>query len=179
MFEVREITATELFRAQQRKLQGRLRLDISSHCFPANPDEPFDLLCARVAIGERVVQMLQVCAVEAKLPASDRNGFHLNALPPPPDASDLLLVMPKRNEFEQFVLYRLNGILGLDAQSPFYQPAISNLAEDFYSWGQTDEAKGDFVVDTTREQLFVRCKRQPDLSRLEPTEEMQRQWVDN
>ena len=137
MFEVRETTATELFRAQQRKLQGRLRLDISSHCFPANPEQPFDLPCARVAIGERVVQMLHVCAVEAELPASDRNGFQLNALPPPPDAADLLRVMPKRNEFEPFVIYRLNSLLGLDTQSPFYQPALSNLAEDFYHWGQT------------------------------------------
>jgi len=172
MFEVREKTARQLFGAQQPQLQGRLRLDVSSRCLPADPEQPLDLLCARVAIGERVVQLAYGCAADA-IGVTDRQGFAADAVPPPPDSAGLLSLMPDPDHFESFVCYRLDRLLGLDRQGRYYACALSSLADDFYTWGQTNEAqKADFVVDTGKGRLFIRCKSaSPDLPALEPADE--------
>jgi hypothetical protein len=168
MFEVREETARALFQAQQRCLQGRLRLDVSSRCSPADTDQALDVLCARVAIGERLVQLAHGCAAEAVQLGENRAGFAPEAVPPPPDTSNRLLLMPDPRHFEGFVVRRLDRALGLDTQSRYYSPALSQLADDFYRWGQTADAEPDFVVDTGRGQLFIWCKPlPPDLPALE------------
>jgi hypothetical protein len=159
MFEVRERTVRGLFQAQQPTLQGQLRLDVSSGCYPADPEQPLDVLSARVAIGERVVFMLHGCAIDATLPETHREGFQLNALPPRPDSLNRLLILHNQNEFEPFVVYRLDRIFGLDSSSRYYHPALRCLAEDLYGWGQTAEAAEEgFVADTANACLFIRCK---------------------
>ncbi len=175
MLEVRELTARELFRAQQAKLQGQLRLDISSGCFPADTDQPLDVLCARVAIGERLVRMLQGCAVEAQLSVNDRAGFEPDAVPPGPPSCGRLCVMASPTRFEAFVLYRLNREFGLDRHSSCYPPAIECLATDCYSWGGTpDAAREDFELDAGHKQLFIRCKRSHE--RVAPLGKAEQVW---
>jgi hypothetical protein len=170
MFEVRAATAELLYQAQQRALKRRLRLDISSRCRPTDFEQPFDVCCARVAIGERTLQVAFECAVDAVL-LSDRSGFLPDAVPPPPDPANLLRLMPSPDRFEPFVVFVFDRVFGLDAKSPSYQPALASLGADFFRWGQTAEAKEDFVVNTERGELFIRCKPPPPpLLTLEPAD---------
>jgi hypothetical protein len=171
MFEVREVTARKLFEAQQPHLQGRLRLDVSARCFPADTDQPIDVPCARLAIGERVVRIVQACAVEAVL-LQDRAGFQQHAVPPEPDAQNLLLLMPGPGRFEGFVTYRLDRELGLDAKGPFHEPALTALAEDFFGWGQSDEAEREYDLRFRQQKLYIICKPlTPALEGLEPADD--------
>lgn len=170
LFEVRVTTAELLYQAQQRALKGRLRLDISSRCHPADTEQPFDVCCARIAIGERTLQVAWGCAVDAVL-LSDRSGFLPDAIPPKPDPFNLLLLMPDPDHFEPFVIFQLDRDFGLDTKSPSYRPALASLAADFFRWGQTAAAEEDFVVNADRKQLFVRCKPLPaPLPALEPAD---------
>jgi len=86
MFEVSENTAKEIFRAQEPKLKGKLRLDVGSGSVPRDPDKPLDVRRARAAIGERLVHMVAGCGVEAvELGATNsrsRQGFLPDAVPP-------------------------------------------------------------------------------------------------
>ena len=63
-------------------------------------------------------------------------------------------------EFEEFVLYRLDRVFGLEPASPFYRLALGDLADDFYGWGQSEEASKNFdiVADSQKGQVFIRCK---------------------
>lgn len=173
MFEVREETAQALFDAQQKRAQGRLRLDVSSRMFPRNVEEPLDLQSARQAIGERVVEMAYGAAAEAVALGSAREGFQPDAVPPAPGRDHLLRLMPSRDAFEDFVERRLREWLGLDRRKENYRQAFTLLAKDFYAWCQSDDAGCDFVVDTKQGTLAIQCKpQQPRLSELRAADQI-------
>lgn len=177
MFEVQEGTAREIFYAQHRQLQGRLRLDISGRSFPANREQPFDVHNARVAIGERVVQLVRGCAIEAVELGTDRAGFKPDAVPPAPDSGNFLLLMPNLDEFAAFVRVRLDRLFGLDPKSSHYNCALRSLAAEFYGWCQTAEARDDFQVNITRGTVSIRCRMPAaPLSPLKPAE---RVWTES
>lgn len=166
MFEVRESTAESLFKAQKEKAQGRLRLDISSRCFPRDLQEPIDLQAARGAIGERVVDMAYNAAAETASLSVDRKIFKPAAVPPPVGDGDLLRLMPNSDSFEPFIERRLNELLGLDRHKQDYRSALVLLARDFYGWCQSDDAGCDFVVETQHGTVAIKCKLEPPLSSL-------------
>jgi hypothetical protein len=158
MFEVRTETAKLLYRAQHRQLRGRLRLDLSSRRFPADPTRPLDVACAREAIGERVVQTVRGCANDAALLARDGAGFDKEAVPPRPDKKNRLRVMPDPSHFEQFVARRLDELLGLDRDSAGYCPAQTHLAQDFFGWvSKGSEAGQTYGIVAEAKQVFVHC----------------------
>jgi hypothetical protein len=183
MFMVHEKTVKEIFRAQDPKLQGKLRLDIRLGSVPPDADNPLDVRRARAAIGERLVHMVAGCSAEAvELGANDsrsRQGFLPDAVPPPPDAANHLLLMPDADTFERFVVSLINRIFGLDVKSRHYNSALRELAHDFNNWCQTDDARDDFVADKAHGRVFFICPcAQPKLAALEPADEVWKLSVD-
>ena len=162
MFEVRPETVKLLYRAQQEKLRGRLRLHLSSGRFPADPTRPLDLAAAREAVGERVVQTVRGCANDAALLALNGQGFDNNAVPPRPDNKRRLRVMPDPRHFEDFLTRRLDDLFGLDRDKAQYCPAQTHLAQDFFAWvSKGSEAEQTYGIVAAAKQVFVRCNALP------------------
>ncbi len=162
MFLVKPDTAELLFNAQKDDLRGKLRLDVSSRCFPSDPTMPLDLNCAGEALGERFVRLLKSCAVDAAL-----LGGKYDVFPPAPDSSGRLRIMPSPDAFEAFVLTRLQEAFGLDQESPVYPPAIRSLASDFTEWARHGaEARDPFGVEVDGQAggtgpAFICCEAPP------------------
>lgn len=162
MFLVKPDTVELLFNAQKEELRGRLRLDVSSRCFPADPTKPLDLRCASEALGERFVRLLKSCALDAALLGGKHGVF-----PPAPDSSGRLRIMPSPDTFEAFVLTRLQAGFGLDQKSSVYLRAIRSLASDFTEWARTEpEARDPFGVEVDeliggKGVAFIRCEKPP------------------
>lgn len=165
MFLVKPATVELLFKAQKEELRGRLRLDVSSRRFPADPTKPLDMRCAVEALGERFVRLLKSCAVDAAL----MGGKHA-VFPPAPDSSGRLRIMPSPDDFEAFVLTRLQEAFGLNQNDPAYHTAIRSLASDFREWVRTDpEARDPFGVEVDDQAggkgaAFIRCAKPPQES---------------
>jgi hypothetical protein len=159
MFHLPPETVKLLYQAQQLKMRGRLRLDISAGCFPADATRPLDLACAQRAAGERVVQMLKGCALDAGIVSGVSVPFQPNAVPPPPDRHNRLRVMPDSQHFDAFVVKRLDDVFGLDLENPSYATALAHLAEDFFTWASREpEAHETYGFQTERNQVFIRCE---------------------
>ncbi len=162
MFLVKPDTVELLFNAQKEEMRGRLRLDVSSRCFPADPAKPLDLRCAGEAVGERFVRLLKSCAVGAAM-----FGNKYDVFPPAPDSFGRLRIMPSPDTFEPFVLTRLQAAFGLNQESPEYRRAIRSLASDFTEWARAEpEARDPFGVELDepvdgRGSAFIRCEAPP------------------
>ncbi len=104
-----------------------------------------------------------------------RQGFLPDAVPPPPDAVNQLLLMPDADSFERFVVLRINRVFGLGVKNRHYDSALRELAHDFNDWCRTDDAKDDFVVEKHYGKVFFKCKTvQPNLPALEPADKVRR-----
>jgi hypothetical protein len=162
MLLIKPDTVELLFNAQKVELRGRLRLDVSSRCYPEDPSKPLDLRCAEEALGERFVRLLKSCAVAAAvLPKADNP----HVFPPAPDSTGRLRIMPSPDMFEPFVLARLQTAFGLDQNSDDYIPAIRSLARDFTEWASKEpEAKIPFGVELVPPDgairfAYIRCEK--------------------
>ena len=141
MFRVLPETAKCLYRAQFPHLRGRLRLDICSRDFPADPALPLDLGCAVGAIGERLVGLLVGCSCD--FPHNDKN---------------LVLVMPSPEKFEDSVVRRIDRDFGLDEFSTAHSQALSCLARDFYGWVVGRPQVSENWFEQSDGKVFVRYK---------------------
>src|SRR5579885_2959988 len=161
MLQVHQQTVKLLYRAQEKRLRGHLRLDISSRAFPRDPTRPVDIERARQAIGERVVRTVGGCAVDAVLRQTSPVYLSDTSLfPPATAAGQLLRVMPDASHFEKFVEHRLAEVLGLEqeAGAPERASALSHLANDVHSWvGQQGEARQLCGLELIGAEVFVRC----------------------
>lgn len=160
MLEVREATARALFEAQKKRMQGRLRLDVSSISFPRDVQEPLDVQAARLAIGRRVVQTIEQCAAEAVSTDANCAGFDAGAVPPARRSGELLTLMPNQERFEPFLEKRLERLFGLDRQHPRYCESLALLAHDIFGWCQVADANAEnFVV--VNGSVAMRCQAEP------------------
>jgi hypothetical protein len=165
VFQVKPETVEHLFNAQKPEVQGRLRLDVSSRCYPANLTQPLDKRCAVEALGERLIRLLKDCAADAADLGGDQRSFGDHVIPPAP-ISDRLRIMASANSFEAFVLGRLDKTLGLDRSSADYDPALQALATDFFEWAWSQrEARESYGVEVDGQAaepaVFIRCESPP------------------
>lgn len=153
MFQVAAETVDRIYQAQPKKLRGRLRLDVSSTQWPANPARPCDREAARIAVGERLLRLLGNLADDAVL---DVNS--------PPSK---ICVLSAPGLFEESVVSGLVEVLGLDRQSPSFNPALMRLADDFFLWaGRGTEARDEYGLEVEGNEVYIRCE--PFLQELEP-----------
>jgi hypothetical protein len=159
MFRLSTEAVRLLYHAQQPAVRGRLRLDISSTRFPADPTQPLDVKAARAALGERVLRVLKGCATDAVQAGGQQDLFGPDAVPPPP-SGHRLGIMPDPHSFRTFVVKRLDAALGLDPDAAEHATALRRLAEEFFTWAdQGGEASNTYGVeiDAQKRQAFLRC----------------------
>lgn len=145
MFTVSRKTVELLCDAQDDRLSGTLRLDVSSAGLPTDPLGPCDVEAARVAIGERVVRLLGTLADESTVDQVTLPGH--------------MLVCSKRGRFTLEVTRELVPLLGLDRRKPQSEPAITELANDFFDWAERKpEAKTDFDIELKDGAVYVLCR---------------------
>lgn len=144
MFRLAKQTVEELFKSQQPRLQGKLRLDVSSHVYPADARKPLDVAAAEEALGERFLRLLGDLAEQAVVENPNQRN---------------VLVMPDDRHFDRPVVEGIIEDCGLYVDSQHFRPAMDCLARDFRDWAAgSREERARYGIEIRDPEIYILCE---------------------